>query len=426
MFQKNKIYLGNALDVLKQFPSKSINQCITSPPYYGLREYDAITVWDNVNGCDHNWNLLSGKCKKCAAWKGELGQEPLPHLFINHLIQIFNQVKRVLINDGSCWVVISDSYGGTGDKNGWKDPKFKNGRNGQDRSITRSMYPKSLLMIPEQFAIVMIKNGWILRNKIIWHKKNGMPSPTKDRFTVNWEYVYFFTKKQDYYFKTQYTPYAEASLSQIGEVYNGQGTKDYEENNVQNPSNVKRRIITSMGKTKENYDSKYTDTIHDNVVKSKRLEREESRLMAVQLYPNDRKAQQKYINFIHDHGNLKTGIKFGGNKKAGGNNAIYSGKEWTANPNGSIERAVWTINTKPSPIEHYAIYPEELVTKIIDAGCPLRDSRKRKGTILDPFCGTGTTCLVALKMNRFYIGIEAVKEYYDISQERINFIKNIV
>jgi DNA modification methylase len=429
IFQKNKIYNGNALTVLKSLPSASINQCVTSPPYYGLRTYDANVTWDNGNDCIHNWKIklyegtLYNRCTVCHAWQCELGLEPNIEMYIEHLVSIFNEVKRVLRKDGSCWVVISDTHasgGGLATEQSFRRDKAINTLSNPDypnKSKLRSKMGKSLLMIPERFALSMISNGWILRNKIIWQKGNVMPSSAKDRYTIDYENVYFFTKSQDYYWKTQYNPYSDATYKEFFEKYKGQARKNYEDNNVQNPSNVKRSIIKSLGKTWDTYCTKYITGNGRGLVNGMIDKRKESRNIAVELF-DSKEEQQKFINWVHDHGMKMP--KFGGNKKAGGQNATYSGKEWIPLPQGSLARTVWKINTKGSDIAHYAVYPEELVTKMIDAGCP------EKGTVIDPFIGSGTTALTALKMGRNFVGIEMNKEYCDIAIDRINFIKNVL
>ena len=176
----NAIFQGSCLDVLKEFPDESVNCCVTSPPYYALRNY----------GVD-----------------GQLGLESSPKEYINKLCGIFDDIKRVLRQDGTLFVNLGDTYGGTGDKGDWKDPKYSEGRNGQSKALNRTLPQKSLCQIPSRFAIEMTDRGWILRNKIIWYKPNAMPSSAKDRFTVDFEEVFFFTKDKDYWFDTQYEPY---------------------------------------------------------------------------------------------------------------------------------------------------------------------------------------------------------------------------
>lgn len=175
---KDKIHLGDSLAILKQLPDESVNCVVTSPPYWALRDYGV---------------------------PGQIGLETTFGEYISKLCDIFDEVKRVLRKDGTCWVNIGDTYGGTGDKGKHKDPKYKNGRNGQ--AINRTATQKSLCQIPSRFAIEMTNRGWILRNEIIWHKPNAMPSSAKDRFTVDFEKVFFFTKSKDYFFEQQLEKY---------------------------------------------------------------------------------------------------------------------------------------------------------------------------------------------------------------------------
>ena len=177
--QINKIYQGNCLEVLKTFPNECIDMIITSPPYYALRDY----------GVD-----------------GQLGMELTFQEYITKLCDIFDEVKRVLKEDGTCWVVIGDSYGGTADKGNYVDPKNPLGRNAQSESLTKNVTPKCSLQIPSRFAIEMTNRGWILRNELIWHKSNAMPSSVKDRFTVDYEKIFFFSKSKKYYFEQQKEP----------------------------------------------------------------------------------------------------------------------------------------------------------------------------------------------------------------------------
>ena len=155
------IYQGDTLEVLKQFPSESIDMCITSPPYWNMRDYGD---------------------------KNQLGLEYTTNEFIDNLYNVFHEIKRVLKDEGSLWINIRDTY-----SKGVKRCGVKN---------------KSLSMIPERLIIKLLDDGWILRNDIIWHKPNAMPDSCKNRFTVDYEHLYFLTKKdKGYYFKTQYEPY---------------------------------------------------------------------------------------------------------------------------------------------------------------------------------------------------------------------------
>lgn len=438
----NNILHGDALSKLDELPDECIDCVITSPPYWSLRKYNVPLVWsDSV--CDHEWDKeilhhssKSGKhgpnsnigakfaqhdarqsgsqfCAKCGAWKGELGLEPSFDLYIDHLVSIFNKVQRVLKKEGSCWVVIGDTYG-RGDRQHQAKQTFETNESRHIEMPPKTGYPKSLIQIPARFAIKMMDNGWTLRNDIIWQKKNTMPTSVKDRFAVDYEHVYFFTKSQKYYFETQYEPYSEATIKEFGQLYNGQGQKDYEEAGVQNPSDVKRRIIASLP---TEYKGKYTEYNASSRATTKAEERAKSREIAVAMYPGDKKAQQQFINYVHEHG-MKRMPPIGGIKNVGRDftayDRTYSGNTPFFGIKGRLARTVWTINTQPSTIKHYATFPEKLVLKILDAGCPIN------GVVLDPFFGAGTTGLVALKTNRSFVGIEPNEEYIGYANKRLD------
>ena len=207
-FELNKIYHGNALEVLKKMPSESVDMVMTSPPYWALRNYgeETATIWDGDPNCEHEWKVertprpnqgggktkiqsgnigsfavdnndratYSSFCSKCGAWKGQLGLEPTFDLYIKHLCDIFDEVKRVLKKTGTLWVNIGDTYGGSGGNHNLSDREAYKKYNEKlsfpkERPVTKLM-PKSLVGIPFRFAIEMLNREWILRNTIIWHK----------------------------------------------------------------------------------------------------------------------------------------------------------------------------------------------------------------------------------------------------------------
>lgn len=179
----NKIIQGDALDVLKTLPDESIDCVVTSPPYWALRNY----------GMD-----------------GQLGLESTFQEYIIKLCDIFNKVKRVLKKTGTCWVNLGDTY--SGNKEGKTDNKVSNYLKETTTNLHKkkgSVLEKSLCQIPSRFAIEMCNRGWILRNEIIWHKPNCMPSSVTDRFTVDFEKVFFFVKSKKYWFEQQFTPTVE-------------------------------------------------------------------------------------------------------------------------------------------------------------------------------------------------------------------------
>lgn len=243
----NKIIYGDCLEVMRGFPDESIDCLMTSPPYWKLRDYglDPL-IWGGDAECVHEWRdnieLIFDKrspaekskksglglckdrtkskpfiatsgiasqgafCTKCNAWRGSLGLEPTIELYISHLCDIFDEVYRVLKKTGCCFVNIGDSYAGSDGMGSDVDNKAKKGMQiikDYHRQNVKGVPAKSLYAIPERFVIEMMNRGWIRRNTIIWYKRNYMPSSAKDRFTVDFEYIYFFTKSSKYYFEQQ-------------------------------------------------------------------------------------------------------------------------------------------------------------------------------------------------------------------------------
>jgi len=224
------LYCGDAYEILQSLESESIDCVVTSPPYWAKRDYgeDVCRVWGGDPDCQHEWTdkivipmrgtagvgntgnhskVIPGQgtkqirgmfCKKCGAWYGQLGLEPTFEMYLEHLWMIFDEIYRVLKPTGTCFVNLGDTYfgGGKGETNGIN----RAGGIGGEKFKNIKYPPKSLCLIPERFAIGMIERGWILRNVIIWHKPNAMPESVKDRFTVDFEYIYFFTKSKKYYF----------------------------------------------------------------------------------------------------------------------------------------------------------------------------------------------------------------------------------
>ena len=232
----------DVLKALKQIPDESVDMQICSPPYWGLRDYGEGTqsTWDGDKNCEHEFEeyeqkqhsgrgeqdqgymqyikgkdvpdkiVTLGSCSKCGAWKGQLGLEPDFNLFIKHLCDIFDEVKRVLKKDGTCWVNLGDTYytkSGSGFVNDNLNPKTEEevssttGINVANEIRGRGLLPsKCLTCVPERFVLEMINRGWILRNKIIWHKPNHMPTSVKDRFANSWEYLFMFSNSKKYYF----------------------------------------------------------------------------------------------------------------------------------------------------------------------------------------------------------------------------------
>jgi DNA modification methylase len=174
----NKIEFGDCRQTMRKWASEGIKAqtCVTSPPYYGLRDY----------GHD-----------------GQIGLEETPEQYIEAMVEVFRCVWDVLEDNGTLWLNIGDSYCGTGSKGDWVDPKNPNGRNGQSVSKTQKLAgfkSKDLIGIPWMLAFALRADGWYLRQDIIWHKPNPMPESVTDRCTKAHEYIFLFSKKQHYHF----------------------------------------------------------------------------------------------------------------------------------------------------------------------------------------------------------------------------------
>lgn len=170
------ILCGDSLNMLKALPESSVHCCVTSPPYYGLRDY----------GMD-----------------AQIGREATPEEYISRLTAVFREVRRVLRPDGTLWVNIADSYCGTGSKGDTRDPKYPRGRNGQNISLcqaVRGCKQKDMIGIPWMLAFALRADGWYLRNDVIWAKGNPMPESTKDRCTRSHEHIFMLTKSRRYFY----------------------------------------------------------------------------------------------------------------------------------------------------------------------------------------------------------------------------------
>lgn len=172
-----KLLCGDAIEELRKLPDKSINTCVTSPPYYGLRDYGI---------------------------SGQIGLEESPEEYINRLVEVFREVKRVLRDDGILWVNIGDTYASNG-KTGSGGRKqgtnlIEEGRYFDGKRISHGCKPKDLIGIPWMLAFALRADGWYLRQDIIWAKNNPMPESVKDRCTRSHEYIFMLTKSRKYYF----------------------------------------------------------------------------------------------------------------------------------------------------------------------------------------------------------------------------------
>ena len=309
----NKVYWGDCRDSMRQMKQEGIKvqTCVTSPPYYGLRDYGTGTWIGGIEDCQHegisinnNRNFIKeggrssnkksisfGDCIHCGAVRQDLqiGNEQTPQEFIDNLVEVFACVWDVLADDGTLWVNLGDSYANNSSQ------ASNNGRAGfgneRERIVNRignGYKQKDLMGMPWRLAFALQDFGWYLRQDIIWHKPNPMPESVKDRCTKSHEYIFLLSKKPQYYFDylAIQEPSKEVSLERAKSSWN--------------PSKLN---ISIDGPKNESFDS--------------------------------------------------------------------MGDRWVKEM--ANKRDVWTVNTKSYKGAHFATYPEELIEPMILAGSRVGD-----------------------------------------------------
>jgi DNA modification methylase len=217
------IKIGDCREVLKTLPDKHFQTCITSPPYYGLRDYGTASWVGGSENCSHigdtlgnNRNFIdeggrgsnkaslsTGDCIKCGAKRvdSQIGLEETPEQFVESLVNVFREIKRVLKDDGTLWLNLGDSYS----SGGRTTTTNQSVRGDKDYGVTRpppveGIKPKDLFGIPWRVAFALQADGWYLRQDIIWNKPNPMPESVQDRCTKAHEYIFLLSKSPHYYF----------------------------------------------------------------------------------------------------------------------------------------------------------------------------------------------------------------------------------
>lgn len=222
-----KILIGDCRETLKTLPDGCCQTCVTSPPYYGLRDYGHA---------------------------GQLGMEKTPQEFVANLVAVFAEVWRVLKPDGTLWLNLGDSYANDskwGGRSGGKHVTELHGDTGIGRGKKcTGLKSKDLIGIPWRVAFALQEAGWYLRSDIIWHKRNPMPESVTDRPTRSHEYIFLLSKQERYFYDAaaiREQPSA-AMIKQVEEGYSGEAIKDYLSASVQDASATKSRIISQARK----------------------------------------------------------------------------------------------------------------------------------------------------------------------------------
>jgi DNA modification methylase len=329
--------LGDALEVLKVFPASMIDCVITSPPYWQLREYD-----NNEN-------------------PKEIGNETDYAQYVEKLTQIFNEVKRVLADNGSLWLNLGDKF-----------------------------YNKELMGMPWRVALSLMDSGWILRNDIIWDQMKGTQS-CKDRLRDVYEHIFHFVKSKKYYYDSDAI---RISPVRKPKMYNGE-------------------LVSATGVSGK----KYKKQIEESTALSDEEKAEALRALAGTLTDMEKGVIVDFRMTIR--GQQRT--YHSDNQNVSGRAKELATKGYfilRMGANGHIPSDIWRITPEDTwrTDAHYAVFPEELLLNPIKATCP------DNGIVLDPFSGTGSTVCTAIRLNRRGIGIDLSEEYNNIARKRIKDI----
>lgn len=430
--------MGDVTEQLKTLPDESVQCVVTSPPYWGLRDYGTATWNGGDPDCKHVASTIrtglglaalgerfrggghkQGEvteiqyrdvCAQCGAVRvdQQIGLEKTPEEYVTKMVAVFGEVRRVLRKDGTCWVNMGDCYASGaigGSKIGIKNtlqtcspsgyhtlPKTEN-LVAVPRSVPCGMKPKDLVGMPWMLAFALRADGWYLRQDIIWEKPNPMPESVHDRCTKSHEYLFLLTKSPQYFF----------NQAAISEPVTGNA---HSRGNGVNPK-------ASQWKTPDGWDTSVGNGGHGSFHKEGR----EDGFVGYQpkLRPLGEKGSQANPEEVRSARGAAFGRGAGWRETANirpRQNASFSAavKDLVDMRN---KRSVWTIATQPFSEAHFATYPEKLVEPCILAGS------KEDDTVLDPFAGSGTTGVVALRYGRNFIGIELNADYAAMAQRRI-------
>lgn len=345
MNPRHRILIGDCLQLLRELPDKSVHCCVTSPPYFGLRDY----------GVD-----------------GQIGLEETPAEFIARLVEVFREVRRVLRDDGTCWVNMGDSYASVaggyapGGSKGKHDTVSSATRgavlHGRRRNPPNGLKHKDLMGMPWRLAFALQDDGWYLRQDIIWQKPNPMPESVTDRCTKAHEYIFLLSKSRRYYFDQS------AILEPVSPNTHARLAQD---------------VAAQIGSERANGGAKTNGNMKAVARKGNGVG-----------WGHGTDAEERRRVRVKDNSSMDSAL------------AIM--------PSERNKRSVWTIPTHSFKGSHFATYPPDLIRPCILAGSP------RDGLVLDPFGGAATTALVAMQEGRRSLLLELNPEYAALGQARLD------
>lgn len=418
----NKIHLMNCIDGLKLVKPKSVNTCVSSPPYYALRDYGIEpTEWPEVTYSLFGLEITIPAVNAC------LGLEATPKDYIGHMVYVYRLVRETLADNGTIWVNIGDSYAGGGGSSGHtKDTKnlgVKTESYGSIKTagkVYNGIKPKDMIGIPWMLAFALREDGWYLRQDIIWHKTNCMPESCNDRCTKNHEYIFLLSKSNRYYFDQAAiaTPIAESTKNDARVQSETYSDIRSERGFLGNPSGG-TGMLKAKYKKPDAWDQR--EGVSHNTLEWA-TEKHQGQL-------NSRQPRTGIDTRVGNQGNGDIPAVAKGNRKTfrgGGayvNNNSFDNSTDVKNDSVGNEpnitgfankRSVWTVATYGFKEAHFATFPPALITDCIKAGCPVG------GTVLDIFMGSGTTGIVASKLGRNFIGFEQNAKYLKIAERRMH------
>ncbi|AMU71460.1 site-specific DNA-methyltransferase [Mycobacteroides abscessus] len=353
------LYHGDALEVVEDLPDGAADCIVTSPPYFGLRDYGE---------------------------PGQYGLEDSPAEYVENMSALFAELRRVLADDGTLWLNLGDTYTS---QPGW-------GRGGSSRLLGRKHAPeldtvkhrrglaaKNLLGIPWRVAFALQDDGWILRNDNIWSKPNTMPESVNDRLSSKHEYVFMFSKSQRYYFdldaiRVEAVTTRESALSWDRAEQGIPGQKP--QHRPGRPQRIRaEQIAREKGLSQAHFDAIRAAGV---------TYAGKATVMQTGAGKNTAEVQRL---------------------AAEAKSALGGYYREFLTPAGKNPGDVWEIATQPFPGAHFATMPPALAQRCVAAGC------KPGGTVLDPFSGSGTTGMAAQRLDRKYVGIDLNRDYLDLS-----------
>ena len=380
---RTAILLGEVRSALRTLPSSSVDCVVTSPPYWGLRDYGLPpVVWGGKPDCHHMWSGPDGtRCGDCGAWRGQLGLEPSFDEYVRHVVDVFREVRQVLKPTGTLWVNLGDCYNAatstpraasTNRVGYWQAA----GSMGDRRVNARGLKPKDLVGMPWRVALALQADGWYLRSDVIWAKPNPVPEGVRDRPVRAHEYLFLLSKEGRYF-------------------YDADAVRE-----VDSAADIDKKTRARAWALRSGHPQRSVWSI------------------STQRY--------RHAHFATFPERLVEPCILAGTSEAGCCPAC--GRPWRRHTCVRYENPGNRASNGPRSLERRAESPgfEKRLLRVLDGEvweptCACGRDRV-PSTVLDPFAGSGTTLAVARRLGRRSIGIELSADYTDLACERVRAV----